>query len=285
MATTAPASPQDYNLREMLYDLSPDDFEAVVADVYAARGWDTTVTQASQDGGIDVVAHRNDGFGMTALLQAKRYAADNKVGAREVREYAAVRDNHADADMMVVVTTGEFTSSAQREAAEMNVKLIDGADLAGMIAANDLGGRIGRLHPLAGPDAGKWAAQSWTGQPEQAMSQPAGEPAGASQPTGPVPPQFGDGAPVALLATVSLGAVGLYLAPSGPTALSMTCLFIGVLIAPMAVYRDARRLRGQHGDEMPTPAWIIPALLPVVGAMLYTIYRWRTIRRVARSRA
>jgi hypothetical protein len=286
MATTAPGSPQDYSLREMLYELPPSAFEGLVADLYAAEGWETCVTQASQDGGIDVVATRNDGISQTALIQAKRYGPDTKVGAREIREYAAVRDRHEQADMMLVVTTGTFTAPAIEEAEAMNVKLCDGDDLETMIRHNGLGRQVATLHPRASPAAG-------VAPPPQSSEAPSagGASAVSEQPSrDDARPSFTDGRPRLALLAVGAGLLALATLPAvretgaGPTTPAMLGLLFGWLLAPVFIGKDIERLHEQYGpDMMPRALWRQAAFwLPAIGAALYGICRWWRLRRAAR---
>src|SRR5699024_7987862 len=47
-------------VKETLYeDLTPRDFEEFIADLLKSLGYQARVTQYSQDGGIDVIAHRH----------------------------------------------------------------------------------------------------------------------------------------------------------------------------------------------------------------------------------
>ena len=113
------------------------DFEDFVADFFEADGWDSRVTQDSQDGGIDVIVEKSDPFQQRAVVQAKRQAPDNKVGRPDVQQYSALirEDNHR--DMAVIVTTSAFTRGAYEYGRKYNVKLMDGAAIAGFLIAKD----------------------------------------------------------------------------------------------------------------------------------------------------
>jgi restriction endonuclease Mrr len=76
---------------ERLYELTPRRFEELVAELYRRRGFEARLTPASGDEGVDVYVVRNDEMGRTLwVVQAKRYAAHNKVGrARVVRQRAS----------------------------------------------------------------------------------------------------------------------------------------------------------------------------------------------------
>lgn len=66
-------------------------FEELVANIWKQRGWDTTVTTGSSDRGIDVIAEKNSPFDQKYAIQAKRYAAGNKIGGPDIRNYEALK--------------------------------------------------------------------------------------------------------------------------------------------------------------------------------------------------
>lgn len=113
------------------------DFEDFVADFFSEDGWDATVTQDSQDGGIDVIAEQMSPFHQRAVIQAKSNSPDNKVGRPEIQQYSALLREDNQNDMAVVVTTSAFTRGAYDYGREHNVKLIDGAAIAGFIIARE----------------------------------------------------------------------------------------------------------------------------------------------------
>jgi hypothetical protein len=109
--------------------VSPEELEHLVADVWRERGWSTSVSAVSGDGGVDVVAERDNPFRQKQLIQVKHYADDNPVSAPEVQQYAGLQHQHPDADSVVVVTSGRFSEPARETATEANVKLVDGEEL------------------------------------------------------------------------------------------------------------------------------------------------------------
>lgn len=112
-------------------------FEELVADVWEERGWQTTVTSGASDRGIDVIARKRTPFKQKQVIQAKRYAADNKVGSPAIQQYSSLKRQESDVDTVIVVTTSSFTSQAQQTASDLNVKLIDGQNLVALIADLD----------------------------------------------------------------------------------------------------------------------------------------------------
>jgi hypothetical protein len=117
-----------------LQSVDPYEFETLVAEVWEADGWDTQVSQASNDMGVDVEAYKTDGIvDQKAVIQAKRYSGNNKIGRPKIQQYHALKEQDPEADVAVVVTTSSFTSTAEEWAADHNVKLVDGDDLLHLI--------------------------------------------------------------------------------------------------------------------------------------------------------
>lgn len=96
---------------ETLRSMDWDTFEHVLGDLWAAEGYETTVTQGSADEGIDIIAENGT---ERVAIQAKRYAANNTVGNRTVRNTAGVLPRGF--DQVIVVTTSSFTQPALDEA-------------------------------------------------------------------------------------------------------------------------------------------------------------------------
>lgn len=124
-------------LLTILHGIDAYDFEQVIADLWERQGWTTSVTQGSNDKGVDVIAERNEPFAQKLAIQAKRYDPSSTVGSPEVQQYASLRQQISNVDAVVVVTTGNFTSSAEEAASSLNVKLVDGAQLYEIFEAND----------------------------------------------------------------------------------------------------------------------------------------------------
>lgn len=88
-------------------------FEELIGALLEADGWNVTITRPSKDGGIDVVAVKNDPvIGLVrAVWQAKRYGPTRAVRLSEVRELSAVVDLQR-ATKGVIVTTSRLTKGA-----------------------------------------------------------------------------------------------------------------------------------------------------------------------------
>jgi len=237
--------------RQRLTELSPEAFEDFIGDLWAHEGWATEVTQARADRGIDVKATRGGVAQQTALIQAKRYRGDNKVRPADVREYAGVRQRERDADMMVLVTTGAATSGAREEAAELNVELIEGDELARRIINSGHGDLVDEYNP----ESTLWALLA--GGLQAAYSQ----------------------SPTALLRVVGglwlLGVVMVYGVSSGatgaPEVLQAVGLLGGWLMTPYAIYLDSRKNQGSGVGAALVWAVLAVAFAPVL--YLFWIYR------------
>lgn len=113
-----------------LLNLSPPEFEQFVAQLWEEMGWDTRVTSASNDDGIDVIATKSDIHQEKAAIQAKRYSPSNKIGQPDIQQYDTLRRQDSNVDVVVVVTTSEFSDKALDLADQLNVKTVNGSAIA-----------------------------------------------------------------------------------------------------------------------------------------------------------
>ncbi|WP_251330417.1 M48 family metalloprotease [Haloplanus pelagicus] len=127
----------DDQLLATLQSMDEYEFEHLVAELWNEIGWRTSVTTASVDRGIDVIAEQDSPFPQKQIIQAKRYSSDNPVSSSEVQQYAGLYAQEDDVDAVIVVTTGRFTSNASEVAVDSNVKLVDGDDLCKLIREVD----------------------------------------------------------------------------------------------------------------------------------------------------
>lgn len=118
---------QERRIAESLADLramSPEDFEAFVAQAFRARGFKAWDIRFTADHGIDLQLITPDGA--AAVAQVKRYK--NHVGEPTVRDlYGAMM--HAGADRAFLISTGGFSKPAHEWAKGKPITLIDGQQL------------------------------------------------------------------------------------------------------------------------------------------------------------
>lgn len=108
---------------QKLYELSPRQFEELVASILKDLGFEVQLTQATRDGGRDIIAHvRNAVSSYLTYIECKRYAADNKVGVGIVREVIGVHHIRKPTKS-IIVTTSFFSKDAIKEAQKMESQL------------------------------------------------------------------------------------------------------------------------------------------------------------------
>ncbi len=143
---------------ELLREKEPGFFEGVVVKLLVRMGYGGTVADAwkaigrSGDGGIDGIIKR-DRLGLdNVYIQAKRYGADRKVSAGEVRNLAGALQMRK-ATEEVPITTASFTQDALNIAQQIgNIVLIDGAQLADLMIEFDLGVSTEATHHIKKAD-------------------------------------------------------------------------------------------------------------------------------------
>ncbi len=118
-----------------VYDLSPSEFEDLVAEVFRRRGFNVAVTPRTHDGGKDIIASYNmNGIPCMLIVECKRYAAEKKVGVEIVRALHGVQqaEHYGKA---VVVTSSSFTRGARSFAGGLRdmIVLVDFQQLMDMI--------------------------------------------------------------------------------------------------------------------------------------------------------
>lgn len=117
--------PERFAIADHLVDLmTPTEFEHFCAEILRKSGWEASVTQASGDQGIDVVATRNQ---IRLVLQCKKYS--QAVGNTAVQEVIAGKLFYL-ADIAAVVTNASYTSSANHLANTVGISLLHYSQLA-----------------------------------------------------------------------------------------------------------------------------------------------------------
>ena len=97
---------------EDLHKLSPRKFEELIADLLQGMGWDTYLTPATRDGGMDILAYLNTPIGrLLCIVEAKHYRPDRPVGVQLVRNlYGTFCDREASSSLLV--TSSYFSPDA-----------------------------------------------------------------------------------------------------------------------------------------------------------------------------
>ena len=125
---------------KLLLNLPPSGFERFAQRLLREAGFNQVeVTGRSGDGGIDGYGtlHVNPLVSFKVLFQCKRYT--NSVAPSQVRDFRGAMAGRADKG--IIITTGEFTAEARREASRVvpPVELIDGDKLVELLERLELG--------------------------------------------------------------------------------------------------------------------------------------------------
>lgn len=128
---------QDYFKKnpEEIYKLSSRKFEELIASIIQDMGYDVELTQATRDGGRDIIATIRTGLGtFLTHIECKKYNPKNKVDVKIIREVTGVH-HLRNADKSVIITSSYFTKSAIEEAqrAESYLTLHDFNNLRDML--------------------------------------------------------------------------------------------------------------------------------------------------------
>ena len=108
---------------ELMYELSPREFEELVAELYERSGFEVELTRASKDGGVDIYALQRAPFGsFLTIVDCKHHRADRPVQVGLIRQlYGTVMAT--DASVGVIATTSYFTKGAKAFQAERKHRL------------------------------------------------------------------------------------------------------------------------------------------------------------------
>src|SRR3989304_525617 len=111
---------------EYLQGLTPIEFEHLVSELLIAVGFNATTTQATGDGGIDVIAISEEPIIRGKyVIQCKRYAHGNNIAESLVRELFGVMHSQ-NANKGILITTSDFTKAAMSFSQDKAVELING---------------------------------------------------------------------------------------------------------------------------------------------------------------
>jgi len=104
----------------LLFDeyMSPIDYELYCSEILSNCGWDTKITKATGDQGVDVLAKREESI---LAVQCKLYSSP--VGNKAVQEIYSGAE-YVGADIAAVVSNAGYTKSAKELASSLGVKLL-----------------------------------------------------------------------------------------------------------------------------------------------------------------
>ncbi len=279
-------------LKAVLQEMDPYEFEYFVGDLWERMGWETTVSTASADKGVDITARKSSPYDQLLLIQAKRYGPHTTVGSPEIQQYASLRNQFDGVDKVLLVTTNDYSRQAREIATDLNVKLINGDELVELIHEHESLDLVAKYLDFIQPvDESESDSESDEPPTEISGGTFEAETEASSTPTdSPTEDQPVDDHSEAVPSTrwrnailgASLGWLvvffGVTTIPEGLWGL----LFVGTWLGlPVAIYLDMRVV-ADH-TEWPRFGWlyIVSSLVWFVGWIPGLIYLWR--RRSALS--
>ncbi|MFP4400405.1 MAG: restriction endonuclease, partial [Candidatus Woesearchaeota archaeon] len=91
-------------------NLSGQEFEEYLEEMFTNLGYESKKTQSSRDGGVDLVLVKDN---KTTLVQAKRYQITGRVGVSAIRDINTAKIRHKADNAVVLATTMNFTYDAK----------------------------------------------------------------------------------------------------------------------------------------------------------------------------
>lgn len=125
---------RDFILEVLSNRISPRDFEELSADLLRVIGYQARVTQYSQDGGVDVIAHK-DPLGIEPpLIKAQCKQKVSTIGSPEVNQLIGTQGN---GELCLFFTLGAYSRDALAiERQRSGLRLLTGEDIVTLIVDN-----------------------------------------------------------------------------------------------------------------------------------------------------
>ncbi|MGQ3481758.1 restriction endonuclease [Paenibacillus sp. TY11] len=100
------------NNPQYVYEISPREFEEVVAELFRSKGYEALLTPATRDGGRDIIVkHFVMGKPFIMYVECKKYGVENKVSVEVIRGLYGVQTSDR-VNAGLIVTTSAFTEDA-----------------------------------------------------------------------------------------------------------------------------------------------------------------------------
>jgi len=139
---------RDFVLKRLAQGLKGHPLEHFVAQLLGLMGYRTRVANEGADGGVDVVAHKDELGIEPPIIKVQVKSSEDRVGDPTV---SVLYGKVANGEFGLLVTLGTFTNQAKSFAAsKSNLRLIDGEELIGLVLRyyDQLDSRYKGLIPL-----------------------------------------------------------------------------------------------------------------------------------------
>jgi restriction system protein len=134
IAVQAEESVEDFVIKRLKNELTPDQFEYFVAELLRCMGYYSRVTKYVGDGGVDIIAHKDELGFEPPIIRVQCKQTLSTIGGPAVQQLlgAIQAGEHA-----LFVTLGDYFADAVRiERGKSNLRLINGSDLTQLIFNN-----------------------------------------------------------------------------------------------------------------------------------------------------
>ncbi|MET0050310.1 MAG: restriction endonuclease [Candidatus Thiodiazotropha sp.] len=101
---------------ELVREITPREFEEVVAEIFRSKGFGVELTKRTRDGGKDIIAISTDALGIKNkyFIECKRHAENSTVGVDIVRALQGVKNTKDGPNKTIIATTSFFTEDARK---------------------------------------------------------------------------------------------------------------------------------------------------------------------------
>jgi len=115
-----------------VFKLTSREYEELIAELLHDMGYDVTLTQATRDGGKDIIASIKTECGeFLCLVEAKKYRQDRTIGVSLVRTlYGTLHDYQANSGMLVTTSTYSKDAHGFQKRHQYQLSLRDYTDVA-----------------------------------------------------------------------------------------------------------------------------------------------------------
>lgn len=122
---------RDFILSQLSLHLRGHPLAAFVAHLFETMGYRTQISPPGADGGVDIVAHKDEFALLPPIIKVQVKSSSSSVGGPEVAYLNGVLGQ---SEYGILVTIGTFTNAAKSNASGMSrVRLIDGSALTDLV--------------------------------------------------------------------------------------------------------------------------------------------------------
>jgi restriction system protein len=131
VSTQAQETTEDFVIRQLKSAIDPYEFEHFVAHLLTCMGYHTRVTQKSGDGGVDVIAHRDELGFEPPIIKVQCKQITSSIGRPEVSQLVG---NLGAGEHGLFVTLGSYSREAREYGlSKPNLRLLDGEQLVELV--------------------------------------------------------------------------------------------------------------------------------------------------------